>query len=144
MVMLMVFMKRNNDMEEEKKKSDITNHFEAGANCQVFNGPISGCVFAMPGSNITQNPVQPSTELDEQQQDVVEKLKPMFYGQLEDAKAFLVSIQGMKPTQITDKVKQLVSDKKISDMSMHRDLWKVLHDCGIYDKSESNWNQQVK
>lgn len=131
-------------MEEEKKKSDITNHFEAGANCQVFNGPISGCVFAMPGSNITQNPVQPSTELDEQQQDVVEKLKPMFYGQLEDAKAFLVSIQGMKPTQITDKVNQLVSEKKISDMSKHRDLWKVLHDSGIYDKSESNWNQQVK
>ena len=131
-------------MEEEKKKSDITNHFEAGANCQVFNGPISGCVFAMPGSNITQNPVQPSTELDEQQQDVVEKLKPMFYGQIEDAKAFLVSIQGMKPTQITDKVNQLVSDKKISDMSKHRDLWKVLHYCGIYDKSESNWNQQVK
>ena len=131
-------------MEEEKKKSDITNHFEAGANCQVFNGPISGCVFAMPGSNITQNPVQPSTELDEQQQDVVEKLKPMFYGQLEDAKAFLVSIQGMKPTQITDKVNQLVREKKISDMSKHRDLWKVLHDSGIYDKSESNWNQQVK
>ena len=131
-------------MEEEKKKSDITNHFEAGANCQVFNGPISGCVFAMPGANVTQNPVQPSTELDEQQQDVVEKLKPMFYGQIEDAKTFLVSIQGMKPTQITDKVNQLVSDKKISDMSKHRDLWKVLHDCGIYDKSESNWNQQVK
>ena len=131
-------------MEEEKKKSDITNHFEAGANCQVFNGPISGCVFAMPGSNITQNPVQPTASLDEQQQDVVEKLRPMFYGQVEDAKAFLVSIQGMKPTQITDKVNQLVSEKKISDMSKHRDLWKVLHDCGIYDKSESNWNQQVK
>ena len=131
-------------MEEEKKKSDITNHFEAGANCQVFNGPISGCVFAMPGANVTQNPVQPSAQLDEQQQDVIEKLKPMFYGQIEDAKAFLVSIQGMKPTQITDKVNQLVSDKKISDMSKHRDLWKVLHDCGIYDKSESNWNQQVK
>ena len=131
-------------MEEEKKKSDITNHFEAGANCQVFNGPISGCVFAMPGANVTQNPVQPSAQLDEQQQDVVEKLKPMFYGQLEDAKAFLVSIQGMKPTQITDKVNQLVREKKISDMSKHRDLWKVLHDCGIYDKSESNWNQQVK
>ena len=131
-------------MEEEKKKSDITNHFEAGANCQVFNGPISGCVFAMPGANITQNPVQPSAQLNDQQQDVVEKLKPMFYGQVEDAKAFLVSIQGMKPTQITDKVNQLVSEKKISDMSKHRDLWKVLHDCGIYDKSESNWNMQVK
>ena len=144
MVKLKVILKRSKEMEEEKKKSDITNHFEAGANCQVFNGPISGCVFAMPGANVTQNPVQPSTELDEQQQDVVEKLKPMFYGQLEDAKAFLVSIQGMKPTQITDKVNQLVSEKKISDRSKHRDLWKVLHDSGIYDKSESNWNQQVK
>ncbi len=131
-------------MEEEKKKSAITNHFEAGANCQVFNGPISGCVFAMPGANITQNPVQPSAQLNDQQQDVVEKLKPMFYGQVEDAKTFLVSIQGMKPTQITDKVNQLVREKKISDMSKHRDLWKVLHDCGIYDKSESNWNMQVK
>ena len=131
-------------MEEEKKKSDITNHFEAGANCQVFNGPISGCVFAMPGANITQNPVQPSAQLNDQQQNVVEKLKPMFYGQVEDAKTFLVSIQGMKPTQITDKVNQLVREKKISDMSKHRDLCKVLHDCGIYDKSESNWNMQVK
>ena len=131
-------------MKEEKLNGGIVNHFEPGSNPQVFNGPISGCVFAMPGANVTQNPVQPSAQLDEQQQDVVEKLKPMFYGQLEDAKAFLVSIQGMKPTQITDKVNQLVSEKKISEMSKHRDLWKVLHDCGIYDKSESNWNQQVK
>ena len=131
-------------MKEEKLNGGIVNHFEPGSNPQVFNGPISGCVFAMPGANVTQNPVQPSAQLDEQQQDVVEKLKPMFYGQIEDAKAFLVSIQGMKPTQITDKVNQLVREKKISDMSKHRDLWKVLHDCGIYDKSESNWNQQVK
>ena len=129
---------------EDNKQSGIVNHFEAGANCQVSNGPISGCVFAMPGSSITQNPVQPSAELDEQQQAVVERLKPIFYGQIDDAKAFLVSIQGMKPTQIIDKVNQLVQAKKISEMSKHRDLWKVLHDCGIYDKSESNWNQQVK
>lgn len=129
---------------EDNKQSGITNHFEAGANCQVFNGPISGCVFAMPGANITQTPAQPSAELDEQQKDVVERLRPIFYGQIDDAKAFLVSIQGMKPTQIIDMVNQLVKAKKISEMSKHRDLWKVLHDCGIYDKSESNWNQQVK
>lgn len=41
-------------MEENSKKS-VVNHFEAGSNCQVFNGSISGCVFAMPGSNVTQN-----------------------------------------------------------------------------------------
>ncbi len=131
-------------MKEEKLNGGIINHFEEGANCQVFNAPISGCVFAMPGSNITQKPVQPSAELDEQQQDVVEKLKPMFFGQEEEAKAFLVSIQGMKPTQITAKVNQLVSEKKISEMSRKRDLWKVLHDCGIYNKTEPNWNSQVK
>lgn len=74
---------------------------------------------------------------------IVGLLKPIFYGSEEEAKAFLQSIQGMKPKQITNKVNQLVSEKKISDMSRHRDLWKVLHDCGIYDKTESNWNQQV-
>lgn len=30
------------------------NHFAAGSNCQVFNGDITGCVFAMPGSTVTQ------------------------------------------------------------------------------------------
>lgn len=132
-------------MKDKKtlKTENATIH-QTNENCQVFNGPISGCVFAMPGANITQNPVQSSAQLDGHQQDVAEKLKPMFFGQVEEAKAFLVSIQGMKPTQITAKVKQLVSEKKISDLSQHRDLWKVLHDCGIYDKSESNWNQQVK
>ncbi len=38
-------------MEEGR---NVTNNFEAGSNCQVFNAPISGCVFAMPGSNVTQ------------------------------------------------------------------------------------------
>lgn len=38
-------------MEEEK----IVNH---NTNCQVFNGPISGSIFAMPGSHVEQHPVQ--------------------------------------------------------------------------------------
>ena len=62
----------------------------------------------------------------------------------EEARAFFTQIQGMKATQITAKVNQLVVEKKISDMSQHRDLWTVLDDCGLYDKSESNWNQQVR
>ena len=40
-------------MEEDSKKN-IVNHYEAGSNCQVFNGDITGCVFAMPGSTVTQ------------------------------------------------------------------------------------------
>ena len=76
--------------------------------------------------------------------DIVYQLKPIFFGIEEEAKAFLVSIQGMKPTQITDKVNRLVGEKKISELSKHRDLWKVLHDNGLYKRSESNWNQQVR
>ena len=40
-------------MEEDSKKN-IVNHYAAGSNCQVFNGDITGCVFAMPGSTVTQ------------------------------------------------------------------------------------------
>ena len=130
-------------MEKEYQKN-IVNNFEPGCNCQVYNAPISGCVFAMPGAYITQYPAQSPTDIADDEQDVIDRLKPMFYGDAENAKAFLQSIQGMKPTQITEKVNQLVGERKISDMSKHRDLWKVLRDCGIYDKSETNWNRQVR
>lgn len=56
-------------MEENSKKS-VVNHFEAGANCQVFNGNISGCVFAMPGSNVTQQAaVSPEPQRKEQSEE---------------------------------------------------------------------------
>ena len=35
-------------MEKDNQKN-VVNNFEAGSNCQVFNGNIRGCVFAMPG-----------------------------------------------------------------------------------------------
>ena len=42
---------------EEEKNNHVVNHFEVGSNCQVFNGPISGCVFALPGATVNQSPV---------------------------------------------------------------------------------------
>lgn len=53
---------------EENKDKNVVNHFEAGSNCQVFNAPISGCVFAMPGSTVTQNAPQPVRDLPEEQE----------------------------------------------------------------------------
>ena len=131
-------------MKEEKLEGCIVNRFEEGSNCQVFNGPISGCVFAMPGAEVTQQMGRKPENFSEKDKEVINQLKPIFFGSEEDAKDFLVSIQGMKPTQITNRVNQLVGEKKISELSKHRDLWKVLNDCGIYEKSESNWNMQVK
>ena len=52
---------------EENKDKNVVNHFEAGSNCQVFNAPVSGCVFAMPGSTVTQNTLQPVRDLPEEQ-----------------------------------------------------------------------------
>ena len=75
---------------------------------------------------------------------LVVQLSPMFYGSEDNAKAFLASIQGMRGKQITDMVNVMISEKKLSELSCHRDLYTVLHDAGIYDKSESNWNMQVK
>ena len=139
-------------MGKDDKDRTINNHFEAGSNCQVFNGDISGCVFAMPGASVTQQVAQPRHgEGDEEreamtseEESIVSQLKPIFFGIEEDARKFLVSIRGMKSTQITAKVNELVDKRKISDKSQHRDLWKVLHECGIYTKSEANWNMQVR
>lgn len=86
----------------------------------------------------------PRMKASEPSSDVVNQLKPIFYGSEEEAKAFLTSIQGMKSKQITEKVNMLVKENKISEFSKHRDLWKFLYDNGYYDKTESNWNQQVK
>ena len=77
------------------------------------------------------------------QDEIVAKLKPIFFGDDQEANSFLIDIQDMKPTQITDKVNKMVKEKKISDVSRKRDLWMVLHENHLYDKSESNWNSQV-
>ena len=133
-------------MEKDNQKN-VVNNFEPGSNCQVLNGNISGCVFAMPGATVNKHvpgTKTPDAPQDDEQPDVIDRLTPMFYGDAENAKTFLQSIRGMKPTQITEKVNQLVGERKISDMSKHRDLWKVLSDCGIYDKSETNWNRQIR
>lgn len=84
------------------------------------------------------------TALTEDQKNTVARLKPIFYGNEEEARAFLLRVQDMKAVQITTLVNTLVSEKKISELSRHRDLYTVLNECGIYDKSESNWNQQVR
>jgi len=84
------------------------------------------------------------SETEDSTDVIIDRLKPIFYGSEQEARAFLESIQGMKPTQITDKVNQLVGEKKISELSSHRDLWTVLHDFDLYKRTEANWNMQVK
>ena len=154
---------------QAREKKSIVNNFAPGANYQVYNGNITGCIFAMPGANVTQQVTNPPTPEDEEEKKkaegqklpaadsrrgdeepnvssgpIVSQLKPIFYGSEDEALRFLKEIRGMKPVLITQKVKRLIAEKSISELSAHRDLWAILHTAGIYDRSESNWNQQVK
>ena len=133
-------MNKTNETKESQAPV-IHQHME---NCQVFNGPISGCVFAMPGASITQHTHEQEAPASEPDTDIVAQLKPMFFGSEADAKNFLTSIQGMSPREITALVSKLVKEREISDYSCHRPLYNVLHNCGIYPRTESNWNDQVK
>ena len=71
---------------EDEKKNVVHNHFEAGSNCQVFNGPVSGCVFAMPGSNVTQQNTPATSQIsgevlsDEQLARAIEQSQAFFWG----------------------------------------------------------------
>ena len=132
----------------EHKDSTI---YQTNENCQVFNGPISGCVFAMPGATVNQSPVQQVTpeivedKSEETEDDLVEKLRPLFFNNENDVKLFLKEISGMQPNNITDLVNTWVQDKRISDYGSSRkgDLWKILHDAKLYPRTIQNWNRRV-
>lgn len=75
-------------MEKDNQKN-VVNNFEPGSNCQVFNGNISGCVFAMPGATVNQHvpePQTPDAPQDDEQPDVatlatcVDSVRQYFWG----------------------------------------------------------------
>lgn len=47
-------------MNDDKEKLELKNPtiHQRNENCQVFNGPISGCVFAMPGATVNHTATQ--------------------------------------------------------------------------------------
>ena len=66
-----------NEMKEKKETRSVVNHYEPGSNCQVFNGNNYGCVFAMPGANVTQQvPPQPSQHPSQQPSAEAENNQP--------------------------------------------------------------------
>jgi len=153
---------KSKEKKIEHKDSTI---YQTNENCQVFNGPISGCVFAMPGATVNQSPVQqvsPTMDEDKSEEseddsehdepevesnvDLVEKLKPLFYNNENDVRLFLKEISGMQPNNITDLVNTWVQDKRISDYGSSRkgDLWKILHDAKLYPRTIQNWNRRVQ
>ena len=76
---------------------------------------------------------------------MVERLRPIFYNNDDDARLFLKEIASMQPNDITDLVNRWVKEKRISDYGNSRKglLWEILKDAGLYTKSRQNWNRRV-
>lgn len=131
-------------MEKTEKIAGVT--FNGSV---TFNGPMFDIHDNRQVTIVRQDsaPVgngETAVQAEGEGQDLMSKLKPMFFGNEDEARTFLQSVRGMKPTQVTALVNQLMMQRKLSEMSKRRDLWKLLHDSGLYSKSESNWNMQVK
>lgn len=45
--------------QQAREQTSIVNNFAPGANCQLFNGNMSGCIIAMPGVHFTQQVTSP-------------------------------------------------------------------------------------
>ena len=103
-------------MEEDKNKN-VVNHFEAGSNCQVFNAPVSGCVFAMPGSTVTQHaPQQASDATPEGQESKAEERDDSG----EELCHFVhPSVDSTQEWQIHDEIRRLVKRQRIQEICQH-------------------------
>ena len=103
-------------MEEEKK--NVFNKFEPGSNCQVFNAPVTGCVFAMPGSTVTQQTGQPVDAPSESPSDVPSNDTPT----RDAAELFRYihpAIDSQQEWRIHDEVKRLVTKQGIQEICQY-------------------------
>jgi len=80
---------------------------------------------------------------DDEERKLILQLAPIFHGDVESAREFLLLARDQKPTDITRLVCLWVREKRICLTLCRRPLWTVLHDAGIYKPTESNWNLQV-
>lgn len=97
------------------------------------------------GDTNKNEPMDASETAQPANQDILQKLMPLFYNNEDDVKEFLKEIEGMPPNNITDLVNQWVQDKRISNYGYSRkgDLWKILNGAGLYTRSSQNWNRRV-
>lgn len=136
---------------EQTRPHDIQLTFEAGSiNTIITGGTFEGPVYTSPQAIATddnhETETTGETELTtvDEENNIAGRLAAVFYGDMEEAKKFLKTIAVMPQKEIPDVVNRLVSEKIISNRSHKHDLWKILHDEGIYLRTESNWNMYVR
>lgn len=83
-------------------------------------------------------------EKEQWQLRVARRLAPIFGGEVATAREFLGMAKDRPGKEITQLVNRWVTDKRILRDLSHRPLWTILHDEGLYKRSESNWNAQLR
>lgn len=130
-------------MEEEKKKNHIVNHFEKDSNCQIFNGSITGCVFAMPGSQVTQqaaskSPIANDTEEQEQAENTSQKR--------EEKLTFFIhpSVDDTQEWQIHDEIARLVARQGIQEICKYLSQMSKDHKVLLPQNAEKAYKELVR
>ena len=136
---------------EQTRPHDIQLTFEAGSiNTIITGGTFEGPVYTSPQATVTDDNHETETTGEteittvDEENNIAGRLAAVFYGDMEEARKFLKTIAVMPQKEIPDVVNRLVSEKIISNRSHKHDLWKILHDEGIYLRTESNWNMYVR
>lgn len=112
------------------KEQHIT--VESGAN--FYNGSQP-----KPEKRNSQNEIADQSEDDQ----IVSELLGIFYGDETEVRKFLKKVHAMKDIDICNLAKELVKEKKISELSCRKPLWDILQKHGIYKSSNRNWNKNM-
>lgn len=131
-------------MEEDKRS--VVNHFEAGSNCQVFNGNITGCVFAMPGSTVTQQAGQPMDSCGVENQPCTNE-PPAGDGQEHDEELFHFIhplVDSAHEWQVHDEVKRLVRRQGIQEICRYLSQLSEAQKVLLPQNAEKAYNELVR
>ena len=114
--------------------------------CQDTPVRMYPIIIEMLNDTLQNDVVNSTDDVTTFDEELVNKLKPIFWNDTEKVKAFLTQIRGIRPNAITDIVNHYVNNGWISKYGNSRkgDLWKILFDAQLYNKSKSNWNNQVE
>lgn len=114
------------------------NHFD------VHDFTINGGNFYL--NDLVKKPASSDDKdpLDGQDRQVVEKMMCAFKQDEQHAIAFLNFVKTASPTQITQRVTQLIEEGIIEKGEAKSHLWNILHNAGLYTLSRQNWDNQVK
>lgn len=128
---------------EEEKKNNVVNHFEKDSNCQVFNGNITGCVFAMPGSQVNQQAAPKPSAANE----TIEHEQPAGSSPKRAGKpTFFIhpSVDDNQEWQIHDEIARLVARQGIQEICKYLSQLSEAQKVLLPQNAEKAYNELVR